>query len=161
MKHITTRPKNEGRENEADNVYSFPSRENNALCARQNAIREHLLDLAEQTERSPPIAAATVLLRADGTVGVAAKGIDPEIAACIADELNELSNVIRRHAHRSRRARSLQRGFFHLAPAISIAFLVATYINTNAWLDVALMLISQVTVGPLLAKQKPHKSRSG
>ncbi len=162
MKHITTRPENEDRESEAGNVYPFPSHESNALTTRHKAIREHLVNLTGQHDRDPAIAAATVLLRADGTVGVTAKGIDPEVAAQIADELDDLSNIIRTHAYRSKRSGSLQRGFIRLLPATSISFLAATYINTIAWLDVALMLCSQLLVGTLLVKATlPRKSRIG
>lgn len=162
MKHITTRPKNEDRESEAGNVYAFPSHESNSSTTRHKAIREHLVYLTGQHDRNPAIAAATVLLRADGTVSVTAKGIDPEVAAQIADELDDLSNVIRAHAYRSKRASSFQRGFIRLLPATSISFLAATYVNTIAWLDVALMLGSQLLVGTLLVKATLlRKSRIG
>jgi hypothetical protein len=162
MKHITTRPVNVGRESEAGNVYPFPSHESNALTTRNKAIREYLVNLREQHDRKPAIAGATVLLHADGTVRVTAKGIDPEVASQIADELDDLSDIIRSHATRSRRARSLQRGFFRLLPAISMSFLTATYINTIAWLDVALMLGSQLSVIALQARETLNqKSRIG
>jgi hypothetical protein len=162
MKHITTRPENGGRGSEAGNVYPFPANERNALTTRHKAIREHLANLTGQHDRDPAVAVATVLLRADGTVAITAKGIDPEVAAQIADELDDLSNTIRAHAHRPKRAGSLQRGFIRLLPATSISFLAATYVNTIAWLDVALMLSSQLLVGTLLAKATlPRKSRIG
>jgi len=162
MKYITTRPGNEGRESVAGNVYPFQSYEGDALATRRKTIREYLCDRIEEHDRDPAIAAATVLLHADGTVSVTAKGIDPAVAAQIADELDDLSATIRAHACRSKRAGSLQRGFIRLLPATSISFLAATYINTIAWLDVALMLCSQVLVGTLLAKATlPQKSRTG
>lgn len=159
---ITTRPENEGRGNEAGNVYPFSPYESSATTTRHKAIREYLFNLTAQHDRNPAIAAATLLLRADGQVTVTAKGIDPDVAAQIADELDGLSDIIRAHAIRPRRAGSFQQGFIRLLPVTSICFLAATYINTIAWLDVALMLCSQLLVGVLLARTRfPGKSRTG
>jgi hypothetical protein len=162
MKHITTRPENEGQESVAGNVYPFQSYQSNALVARRKTIREYLCNHVAEHDRDPAISAATVLLHADGTASATAKGIDPDVAAQIADELDNLSTTIRAHAGRPKRVDSLQRGFTRLLPVTSISFLAATYVNTVAWLDVALMLCSQLLIGTLLAKTRlSGKSRTG
>lgn len=97
--------------------------------------------------RSPVIAYAGILLSQDGTITLHADGIEPEFVPAITTTLDQLSRRIESHAksHRGRPRRN--DGFCRLLPLLSLAFIGATYINDVAWIDAALSLAAQATVG--------------
>ncbi|RQR37836.1 hypothetical protein [Burkholderia sp. Bp9142] len=89
-----------------------------------------------------------VYLDARGHLGISAAGIEPEMAAAIADELRQLATTIEQHKERERQRRPprrFERGYSSVAALAGIAFIVATYINPFDWLDAALSLAAQLT----------------
>ncbi|MDE1007538.1 MAG: hypothetical protein OSB38_17875 [Paraburkholderia fungorum] len=136
------------------NIFHFPASEAAVqarnLIARQNAVRERLTSLACANGCTAPIAIALATVLADGTIEFSATGVERDFAAPTADALDRLSTILRFHAVKPRRTNRLQRGLATMAPLVSLAFMFATYLNTIAWLDSALMLASQLSVGLLL-----------
>lgn len=127
-----------------------------AIHKRASETRRHI----QQTlldPGSPAVAAAAVYIDAHGHIGISATGIEPEMAASIADELRQLAAKIEPHQHRDRRTRKRERGGLHLAALASITFIAATYINPFDWLDAILSAAAQ-TCAALLAR-RPHLPR--
>lgn len=104
--------------------------------------------------RSPAIAYAAILLSEDGSITLSASGIEPEFAPAISSALASLRDRITSHAtHYPVQPRSYG-GFARLLPLVSMAFMAATYINQIAWIDAALSIASQFTVGYLLSRTR-------
>lgn len=144
------------------NIFHFPASETATharnLIARQNAVREQLTSLACTNDSAGPVAVAMATVLPDGTVELIATGIERDLAAPTADALDRLSTILRFHAVKPRRTDRLQQGFAMLAPMVSLAFIMATYINGIAWIDSALMLASQLSVSWLLNRSRPPLS---
>src|SRR6266702_1652616 len=83
---------------------------------------------------SPAIAFAVVLLSQDGTVTLAATGIEPEFAPAISAGLLRLRKRINSHDDNHPPPRRLG-GFASLIPLFSLACMAATYVNTVPWVD--------------------------
>ncbi|WP_322038421.1 hypothetical protein [Burkholderia cenocepacia] len=120
------------------------------ITATRRHIRRTLFDPG-----SPAVAAAAVYIDALGHIGMSATGIEPEMAASIADELRRLATTVEQHRHRERRPRKRERGGLSLAALIGISFIVATYINPIDWLDAALSIAAQASAA-LLARRPTH-----
>lgn len=150
------------------NIFHFPTSETAKealnLVARQNAVRERLTTIACANDSAAPVAIAMATVLPDGTVEFSATGVERDFAAPTADALDRLSTILRFHAVKPRRRDRVQQGFAMLAPIVSMAFMAATYLNDIAWVDSALMLASQLSVGWLLNRPRPtapNQSSSG
>ena len=106
---------------------------------------------------SPAIAYASVLLSQDGTITVSASGIEPEFAPAIDAALDRLRRQIQEHGTRRMTAQKGRRGSAQLATILSIAFMAATYVNGIAWLDAAMSLAAQLTMGYVLAQHRRNR----
>lgn len=113
---------------------------------RVDRVREAVLAQIDSLG-SPPIAFATVLLSQDGTVTLAATGIEPEFAPAIESGLLDLQSRIRAHRLRNQPRPRGSAGRIGMIPLLSTAFLAAIFINQIAWVDVALSLAAQLTIG--------------
>lgn len=140
------------------NIFHFPASEAaveaRSLVARQSAVRERLNSLICANDSIAPVAIAMATVLPDGTVEFSATGIERDFAAPTADALDRLSTILRFHAVKPRRNDRLQRGISTMAPLVSLAFMAATYLNSIAWLDSALMLASQLSVSWLLNRSR-------
>jgi hypothetical protein len=107
----------------------------NRRTSRQRHLKNRLIESVELGENSP-VAAAVVLLRADGTIETAAIGVEPPVANRMATELERLARLSRRHARR------YEAGFSSLSVLAPSLLSAASYINTIPWIDAALCLAS-------------------
>ncbi|CAE6693126.1 hypothetical protein LMG22931_00468 [Paraburkholderia nemoris] len=106
---------------------------------------------------SPAIAFAVVLLSQDGTVTLAATGIEPEFTPAISAGLLRLRKRINSHGdHHPEPPRRLG-GFSGLIPVFSLACMAATYLNTVAWVDAALSLAAQIGVSYAVTRLRPYR----
>lgn len=103
---------------------------------------------------SPAIAFAVVLLSQDGTVTLAATGIEPEFTPAISAGLLRLRKVINSHGDNHPPPRR-HGGFTSLVPLFSLACMAATYLNTVAWIDAALSLTAQVGISYAMTRLRP------
>jgi len=133
------------------NVLPFQTGSEAERIARQRAVREHLIALASRDGEESAIACASALLQEDGTVDIADKGIDPDIATRIADALDVLSETVRCHALKPPR-RTSQRGSGTASLSIIIGFMAAAFVNQIAWIDAALILGAQLIAIRLAAQ---------
>jgi hypothetical protein len=120
----------------------------------QNArIAATKIEATTQLERlaSPAIAFASVYLSADGSITLAASGIEPEFSPAIASALLTLRRRIQAHQPKSVAA---PKGSATPAILLSIAFAAATYFNQLAWLDATLSVAGHLVVGWLLDREK-------
>jgi len=93
--------------------------------------------------RAPSVvAAAIVLLRADGSIDTSAIGVEIEYKPFLTRGLTSLSKTINRTI-REQRGTLGQDGTALLPFVSAIAFMAATYVNEHAWLDAALSLAAQ------------------
>ncbi|CAE6880310.1 hypothetical protein [Paraburkholderia domus] len=145
------------------NIFHFPAADAAVqarnLSARQNAVREHLTSITCANDSTAPVAIAIATVLPDGTIEFSATGIERDFAAPTADALDRLSTILRFHAVKPRRIDRFQQGLATIAPMVSLAFMVATYVNTIAWLDSALMLASQLSVSWLLNRSRKSASK--
>lgn len=117
-----------------------------ALQARQDRIQsiyDHITHHLNDPD-APAVAAAMVYLDAHGRIGVAAAGIDPELAPTIAQELRNVARVVEHHHFVHRKKYYRQRGNTSLLLLSAIGFIAATYVNEIAWLDAALSCCAQI-----------------
>lgn len=116
--------------------------------ARHRAIQIHLSSVAQDTSKPPPIASALALVRSDGTVDVWARGVEREIAASLANSLDDLSKSLQTYA----RPKAISPWVQRLGCSALLAALAsATFVNERAWLDVALMLVADAVAARLFA----------
>jgi hypothetical protein len=101
---------------------------------------------------SPAIAFAVVLLSQDGTITLAATGIEPEFTPTISAGLLRLRKRINSHGNTHFPPPRRLGGFTGLIPLFSLACMAATYVNTVAWVDAALSLIAQLGVSYALTR---------
>ncbi|MFM0283209.1 hypothetical protein P0D75_34910 [Paraburkholderia sediminicola] len=106
---------------------------------------------------SPVIAFATVLLSQDGTITLAATGIEPEFTPAINAGLLRLRKRINSHGGHHPLAPRHLGGFARLTPLFSLACMAASYINTVAWIDAALSLAAQVGVAYALSHKRDFR----
>lgn len=108
-------------------------------------------------KQNPAVAAATAYITADGTVGTAAAGIEPVMAAVLASELRSLTALLDRHASTPPRTRNRrrQRGSGIAILISAVGFIAATYINDVAWIDAVLSLAAQI-VAAMLSSRLPR-----
>lgn len=121
----------------------------NRRASRQKHLKNRLIESVELGENSP-VAAALVLLRADGTIETAAIGVEPLVANRIATELERLARLSRRHAQRH------EGGFSSLSVLAPSLLSAASYINTIPWIDAALCLASHA-LAYWMARQRSAK----
>ncbi|WP_213778858.1 hypothetical protein [Caballeronia sp. dw_276] len=112
------------------------------IAARHALVSKHLIGHATSLEKTL-VAAAIVLLHADGTTHTSAIGIEPEYAAFVLRGFDRLISAIKGNAPPAQQP-PRQRGFVTTAGLIAIAFAAATYINDIAWLDAALSIAGQI-----------------
>lgn len=112
-----------------------------AIQGRAYVVRTQLERLLFDPS-NPAVAASTTWLDAQGTMGVAAACIEPEMAPSFAHELRQLANEIEKH-QRAGQKRWRQRGSAVLLALSMTGFACATYINDVAWIDVVLSCAAQ------------------
>jgi hypothetical protein len=93
---------------------------------------------------APAVAVAAAFIDADGHVGVAAAGIEPEMAACLARELRILAATLDTHSLKQPQRNPRQRGGAATALLIAVCFAAAAYINDIAWLDAVISIAAQI-----------------
>ncbi|WP_213766767.1 hypothetical protein [Caballeronia sp. dw_19] len=117
-----------------------------ALQAKQDriqSIHDHINHHLNDPD-APVVAAAMVYLDAHGRIGVAAAGIDPELAPRIAQELRDVARIVDLHQFVRRKKPNTQ-GSASLLLLSAIGFIAATYVNEIAWLDSVLNCAAQIT----------------
>ncbi|RDK01453.1 hypothetical protein DLM46_16625 [Paraburkholderia lacunae] len=125
----------------------------NESAARERARLARTEAIAQfDAQSSPAIAFAAVLLSEDGTITLAASGIEPEFAPAISAGLLRLRKRINSHGDGHRPPPRRLGGFARLIPLFSLACMAATYVNTVAWVDAALSLAAQVGVSYALTR---------
>ncbi|QNB10809.1 hypothetical protein G5S35_03950 [Paraburkholderia tropica] len=119
-----------------------------AHAARIRLVNDIVLSRLKHPQK-PALAAAAAYIDANGCIGIAAAGIEPEMAIPLADELRALARSIESHATKQRTRPKKQRGVALIGTLIAISFAAATYWNDVAWIDAALSLAAQIAAGYL------------
>ncbi|WP_333976465.1 hypothetical protein [Burkholderia cepacia] len=155
MRPIANRPKNAANSEAQATVTdlsSYRSRHESAartttqpaqsnLEARHLRIASHLSSRLD-SDGTHAVAAALVLLRADGTLDSTATGVETEFLPLLTRGLKSLSEKLMRARHDNQRA-PRQRGTVTLAVLATVSFVAATYINECPLIDAALSLAGQ------------------
>lgn len=150
MKPKNERPSAGDRASETAKIYAFEKPQLDAKAKRHEAIHNHLVNLPSKPGAGSAVAVACVLLFADGTLDVSARGIEPIIAEQMAAGMETLANAIRWHGNRPPKSASpIQRGAVSVAMLISMAFAFAAYVNPVDWLDAVLVVLSHVLLGAI------------
>ena len=125
--------------------------ENQPLAAALQAKHERIQSIHDHITHhlndpdAPVVAAAMVYLDVNGCIGVAAAGIDPELAPRIAQELRDVARVVELHQFARREKLNSQGGSASLLLLSAIGFIAATYVNEMAWLDSVLSCAAQIS----------------
>lgn len=142
----------------ASNVVSLHDHPLKTKNARHKAIQQHLIATAQDTTKPNPIASALAFVREDGTVDVWARGVERQIAPCLANALDDLSASLRDYA----KPRTVSPWAMRAGYAAALATLTtATFFNERAWLDVVLLLTSGAISARLFSLRprfRPSKS---
>ncbi|WP_124829222.1 MULTISPECIES: hypothetical protein [unclassified Burkholderia] len=128
------------RRHKAANIAKQPAAAN--LEARHLRIASHL---STRLESNGPhaVAAALVLLRADGSLDSTSTGLETEFIPLLVRGLTSLAGKLK-SPRRTSATSPRQRGNASLAAITTIGFVAATYLNDYAWLDAALSVAAQV-----------------
>jgi len=135
-----------------NNVYALPTIRRRA---RHDAIRAFLIGLIDRHNEHPAVAAASVLLREDGTVSISAKGVDPDTADDVLAGVHQLATRIEASKPQFLTPANRQRGSVNLLILAAASFSLASHFNVNAWLDAVLVLAAQASV--LLLTKPPRR----
>lgn len=112
------------------------------IAARHALVTDHV---TERVHRSTPpnVAAALVLLRLDGSLDTSAIGVEPEFGPLVGRGLSHLAETLpARPPAKPRRRTRLLGGPLLLT---ALGFAAATYVNTSAPLDAALIVLAQAS----------------
>ncbi|MBY4866764.1 hypothetical protein K6W76_09610 [Burkholderia anthina] len=112
------------------------------LEARHLQIASHLSTRLESSGQ-PAVAAALVLLRADGTLDSTSTGLEAEFIPFLVRGLTSLVGKLK-SPRRPSATSPRQGGNASLAAITTIGFVAATYLNDYAWIDAALSVAAQV-----------------
>ncbi|WP_133167942.1 hypothetical protein [Burkholderia gladioli] len=127
---------------------------NPAIQRRVRTVRRNILNHIDDPA-APTAAAALVAIDIAGRVKLMASGIEPEMAARVAEGLRDLADRIDRFGAPRTAPMHNQRGVGTLGAIATIAIAAASYINEVAWVDVALTLASHA-LGAYLSR-KPRR----
>lgn len=128
------------RRHKAANIAKQPAATN--LEARHLRIASHLSTRLE-SNGPPAVAAALVLLRADGSLDSTSTGLEAEFVPFLIRGLISLAGKLK-SPRRPSATPPRQGGNASLAAITAIGFIAATYVNDYAWLDAALSVAAQV-----------------
>ncbi|MFM0315978.1 hypothetical protein PQR36_13900 [Paraburkholderia nemoris] len=134
----------------------YISRDDLAVQARARLARREAIAHFDALS-SPAIAFAAVLLSQDGTITLAATGIEPEFTPAISAGLLRLRKRVNSHGDHHPPPPRRAGGFARFTPLFSLACMAATYINTVAWVDAALSLAAQVGIAYALNRERTFR----
>ncbi|KGD34746.1 hypothetical protein DO72_1177 [Burkholderia pseudomallei] len=122
------------------------------LEARHLRIASHLSSRLE-SNGTYAVAAALVLLRADGSLDSTTTGLEPEFVPFLTRGLKGLTDKLSRARH-PRPPSPRQRGSATLAAIATLTFVTATYINEYPLIDAALSFAGQFCAAMLWNRRR-------